>query len=242
MRKFISKSALEAVYINSNHSMSEASKLLGCCTTTIFRLLKRYGLKSKARTWNRSRCTDFPELQDKSWLESEIQKKTMAQIARELGTTSGNVSDHVKRYGLRGFYWNRSDAVAAGIRKRFPNGRYGREAANWKGGRQKTSGGHIYKYAPEHPCANRNGYVMEHRLVVERVLGRILEPGEVVHHINGIPDDNRAENLQVMTVSEHRRIHMEALPKLYRAEQRIRYLEGVLRGNYISFDEAEVEK
>lgn len=188
MRKFISKSALEAVYINSDHSMSEASKLLGCCTTTIFRLLKRYGLKSKARTWNRS------------------------------------------------------DAVAAGIRKRFPNGRYGREAANWKGGRQKTSGGHIYKYAPEHPCANRNGYVMEHRLVVERVLGRILEPGEVVHHINGIPDDNRAENLQVMTVSEHRRIHMEALPKLYRAEQRIRYLEGVLRGNYISFDEAEVEK
>lgn len=51
-------------------------------------------------------------------------------------------------------------------------------------------------------------YVKEHRLVMERILGRELRSNEVVHHINGIRHDNRPENLQVMTQAEHIRLHM----------------------------------
>ena len=52
----------------------------------------------------------------------------------------------------------------------------------------------------EHPRAPANsGYVFEHILVVEMALGRYLAPTETVHHLNGVKDDNRRENLEVWT-------------------------------------------
>jgi len=66
---------------------------------------------------------------------------------------------------------------------------------NWKGGRVKHSKGYIYRFVPNHPYAH-NGYVLEHRLVMEAHLGRYLTPKEVIHHINEIKDDNRLENLK----------------------------------------------
>lgn len=82
---------------------------------------------------------------------------------------------------------------------------------HWSGGKKKHSQGYILVYAPDHPCRDRNGFVLEHRLVMERHLGRILDESEVVHHKNGVKSDNRLENLQVMSRADHAQLHMNIM-------------------------------
>lgn len=62
-------------------------------------------------------------------------------------------------------------------------------------------------HCPEHPRCDSKGYVREHILVVERVLGRYLRIGEIVHHQNEDTLDNRPENLVVLTKAQHVRLH-----------------------------------
>jgi hypothetical protein len=78
----------------------------------------------------------------------------------------------------------------------------GRKNPNWKGGRTFKNG-YVMIRMPKHPNALSNGYVMEHRLVMEKSLKRILSIEEIVHHINGVRDDNRLENLVILTQRTH---------------------------------------
>lgn len=63
--------------------------------------------------------------------------------------------------------------------------------------RQEASGYVQVKMPSGHPMASMNGYVLEHRLVMAEALGRPLRPCENVHHINGVRNDNRPENLEL---------------------------------------------
>lgn len=73
---------------------------------------------------------------------------------------------------------------------------------SWSGGWLNRTTGYIYV-----KIDGKN--VPEHKLVMERLIGRQLLPDEVVHHINGVKTDNRPENLRLMKNGEHSALHAE---------------------------------
>lgn len=85
----------------------------------------------------------------------------------------------------------------------------GEKATHWKGGRWKHNSGYIFIGISNHPRAKANhGYVLEHILVMEKKIGRYLNKGECIHHMNHIKDDNRIENLMLLSGnSEHMKLH-----------------------------------
>lgn len=65
------------------------------------------------------------------------------------------------------------------------------------GSRFVAQNGYVKIHMPDHPSSNGDGYILEHRLVMERILGRHLKPSESVHHKNGLRGDNRPDNLEL---------------------------------------------
>jgi len=80
------------------------------------------------------------------------------------------------------------------------------QTRHWNGGRYIDKYGYVLVYHPTHPHRNANGYVKEHRMIIENHIGRYLTKYEEVHHINENKQDNRLENLQFMSRREHRSI------------------------------------
>jgi len=122
-----------------------------------------------------------------AWLRQKYWDEYLpsTKMAEMCGTDSGTIVRWMGRFNIprRGY-------TARHLR--------GEHSPHWKGGRAKRSDGYIRVYIPEHPNAGKGGYIMEHRLVMSRHLDRPLERWELVHHINGIRDDNRIENLELM--------------------------------------------
>lgn len=85
--------------------------------------------------------------------------------------------------------------------------RRGEKGSNWRGGVKTTKKGYRQLLMPGHPRADRNGYVMEHIAVWEQETGVAIPDNCCIHHLNGIKNDNRIENLCLMLHGAHTVYH-----------------------------------
>ena len=146
----------------------------------------------------------------------EIDQATQAQCASLLGCSLSCIERTCKRLGLK-------------TQRTGP--RSGDKHTNWKGGRTMV-GRYWYVWLPEHPNCTKSGYVAEHRLVQERKLGRHLLRSEVVHHIDGNPENNAPENLQhFATNAEHLQHELSGQVPNWTPEGRAKTIEGVRQSN-----------
>ena len=133
-----------------------------------------------------------------------VEHKSSIEIAGILGCGKSTILRKMKKFNI-----GRRSIAQALTGKTLPDdvkekmsvkakeNQQGERHTCWKGGRLNHAQGYILIWKKDHPYAESKGYVLEHRLVMEEVVGRILGPEEVVHHVNGIRNDNRPENLML---------------------------------------------
>lgn len=102
---------------------------------------------------------------------------------------------------------------------------------SWRGGKHEDGNGYIRLRMPDHPNANKNGYVLEHRFVASEAIGRPLATSEEVHHIDGNKKNNSPDNLIVVPKGEHQRLHARVCQELQALRAEVARLSHGKRGD-----------
>ena len=130
---------------------------------------------------------DINPWQNKAWLEEQYFKNKLSfnKMGQLVGKTGKTIEYFFKKYGLK------SRPPILGLK--------GNSHPRWKGGRSYDQHGYVRKFHPEPHLykAKHLPYVLEHILVAEEKLGRPLKRPEVVHHNDGVKDNNHPDNLTV---------------------------------------------
>lgn len=183
-------------------SARKLAKELGTTHTTVTKALAQYGIETRVKRVGHPKPPPTAE-ECAEWQRLYDEAGSVSELARRLGKTPGTAEHHLRRHGI--------EPRSSGFKSPKSVSHSGPDNARWAGGTYRHSAGYVYVYAPEHPAAaSAKGYVLEHRLVMERHLGRLLGPNEVVHHVNEVKDDNRIENLELHSRSTHMALHKAA--------------------------------
>jgi len=145
-----------------------------------------------------------PDILRKLYYEDKL---TPLQIAKYFGCSEGAVRNEMNRQGF----------TFRGLKEAHAH-LFGEDNPAWKGGRYKAEDGYIMVYV------GGRKHRPEHIVIWEQVNGRKLPKGWVIHHLNGIRDDNRIENLVALPRGGHSRLELAEAYK-----KRIRQLERQLR-------------
>ena len=155
-------------------------------------------------------------------IEAYTNGSSIAQLARDHGLSRSTVRYHLLKAGV---LRSRTEGVRMAAREGRLSGNKGvprKFSAEWKRNISAARVAHAEKYAAgvsvkpsgyvEITRGERKGQGL-HRALMEMRLGRRLSSDEIVHHANGDRSDNRLDNLELMSRSEHTRHHVKSRPR-----------------------------
>lgn len=198
MKLYRDKDWLFQKYINEKLSSAEIAEICEVDPKTIRDNLRKFNIqirnKGAAQRLRQDNATTF--YRDKDWLRKkyEVEKLNTTEIGKICHVSWATIREWLVKFNIDRRKPSEYIAMAC---KRGENHRW------WKGGKKKDSQGYIYIWKPNHPFSKK--YIAEHRLAMEKHLGRYLKKDEIVHHINGVRTDNRIENLELTNIKKHAR-------------------------------------
>ena len=146
-----------------------------------------------------------------SYLTEESKKKISVTLKKRWVNSGNKVNCIVCNKEIRRADWEVKDRqyhfCSIECRGKYMSTRTKEKHPLYKG-RWKTSDRYILIHLPEHPFADKAGYVKEHRLIVEKKIGRYLTKEEVIHHMDEVRDNNDIDNLMIFpNSSQHTKWH-----------------------------------
>lgn len=188
----IDKKLIERLYVQEGKSVKAVSEFIKKSPSQVSRYLKKHGIPTRP----------FSTKGLKPWLGKKHSEETKAILRKQkLGK---KLSPNHRAKVIK--------TLRHGFREENPN---------WHG-KAINGEGYVLIKAPYHPYARKSGYMFEHRLVMERYLKRFLNRGEEVHHLNGNKQDNRVENLIVLSAKEHAKLHNGDMEKRRRKSENMK--------------------
>lgn len=218
-------------YVNNHVTVTELAAKYNLSACTVGRVLKASGVKSEKANAYRFSDADV-EFIKRMYLEGELSPTAIAEyfasnrhpiervlkkagVFGQINLRSRPSYDYAK-VEIRNAICKEWMAVQPGGPQAAPRklqdptttekqraAHSGSKHYDWKGGRFERRG-YVRVRTPDwHPAKGKRKYLFEHRLVMEQHIGRELLSTELVHHKNGVKNDNRIENLELLTFANH---------------------------------------
>lgn len=189
-------------YYQQGNSLVETAKVFPIGAQGLYYHMKKRGISLRNRKEGvrlfRQKTRKSPDIETIKRLYFD-EKWSLRKIGETFGVAAASIRSRLLREKIK---TRRPDDPFLKLKKAK-----GENHGMWKGGRIKNTAGYVLIHMPGHRRADNQGYVKEHILVWEDHNKKALPKGWVIHHINGIKDDNRIENLQAMTQGEHINLH-----------------------------------
>lgn len=221
----LDKETINRLYHLDNLKLEEVAQTLGVCKDTIRRNMRRYGIPPKAsevyRKGQDTRIIRMLPIAKKLYFDEQ---RSFTEVYQTLGISFYTLQ---RLFADNGLAMRASGDVIKLAYSRYPHIGFqkGVKHSRFNGYRAtKKTGGYILVYKPDHHRTQKSGYVGEHILVWEDTHGIPLPDRWVVHHLNGIKNDNRPENLVGLSTRAHSLVLAEKAKRIRALENMLDYL------------------